>query len=84
MANGLVNLYKPALTKSKGQLKELTDKQQLIIEQLHSQNLSLSRTQHSIELQEMFNVIKIQIIKLQNIKRDMKSLHEKSIKLKVL
>lgn len=60
-----------------------SDKQNALIERMHEQNLELSAVHHSSDLLEMFSAIKIYQNKLVNIKKDMRSIHEKSAKLKV-
>lgn len=50
---------------------------------MHDENLQVSAVQYSPELRAIFNSIKIYQNKLVNIKKDMRSLHEKSTKLKV-
>ncbi|KAF2896014.1 hypothetical protein ILUMI_10161 [Ignelater luminosus] len=82
LSNGVVNIYKPNLSKVREQLHELTTKQNVLIEQLHNENLKLSWSQNSTEFQEMFNTIKAYQDKLLNIKKDMRALHERSTKLK--
>lgn len=61
-----------------------SDKQTALIEKMHEQNLELSAAHHSPDLHEIFSTIKVYQNKLVNIKKDMRSLHEKSTKLKVL
>lgn len=50
---------------------------------MHDENLQVSAVLHSSELQEIFSSIKVYQNKLMNIKKDMRSLHDKSTKLKV-
>lgn len=58
-------------------------KQAALVDHMHKENLDISRIKHSPELHDAFNVIKCYQAKLTNIKKDMKSLHERSTKLKV-
>lgn len=54
----------------------------MLLEQLHDENLKVSWTQNSVELQKMFDIISTYHNKLVNIKKDMRMLHDKNIKLK--
>ncbi|KAF5280130.1 hypothetical protein FQA39_LY18132 [Lamprigera yunnana] len=82
LADGLIKFYTPDLTYLKQQLKELTEKQNLLIEQLHDENLKVCWAQNWDDLHNTFNLIKIYQCKLVNIKKDMRNLHDKSAKLK--
>jgi hypothetical protein len=55
----------------------------MLLDQIHNENLNLSETQHSNDLTEMFNRVEVYQAKLTNIKKEMKNLHDKSVKLKV-
>lgn len=59
-------------------------KQQILIEQLHNENLKLAWSQNSSEIQEIYGLMKLYDSKLAGLKRNMKILHEKIIKLKVV
>ena len=54
-----------------------------MVDQLHNENLKIAWTQNSSELQEMFDMTKLYQSKLANIKKEMKTLHNRSVKLKV-
>ncbi|KAK5647167.1 hypothetical protein RI129_002059 [Pyrocoelia pectoralis] len=82
LASGLIDLYKPKLTNVNHQLKELTTKQNILVEQLHDENLKISWVKNSEEIIDMFNTIKVYQTKLFNIKREMRNLHDKSAKLR--
>ena len=58
-------------------------KQELLVEQLHNENLKMSWSQNSVELIKVFDTVASYQQKLTGIKRDMKGLHERSLKLKV-
>ncbi|KAL0266351.1 UNVERIFIED_CONTAM: hypothetical protein PYX00_008921 [Menopon gallinae] len=79
---GLLNVYQPKLTLVKGQLQELTDKQNVLYNQLHAENLKFAEARQSVDLQDMFRKIKIYREKLVSIKQNMVFLHEQSTKLK--
>ncbi|KRT81760.1 hypothetical protein AMK59_5656, partial [Oryctes borbonicus] len=79
---GCNELFVLPLLKIEKQISELTKKQQMLIEQLHNENLKLAWSQNSAELQEIYVTIKLYNIKLTTLKRNMKLLHEKTIKLK--
>ncbi|GJQ79229.1 hypothetical protein Trydic_g5473 [Trypoxylus dichotomus] len=64
------------------QISELMKKQQMLIKQLHNENLKLAWSQNSLELQEIYTTIKLYDTKLNSLKRNMKLLHERTIKLK--
>ncbi|GLV39874.1 Pallidin [Carabus blaptoides fortunei] len=82
LTTGVLEIYQPHLKKVQSQLHELTIKQKVLIEQLHNENLKLAWSQNSSDYQEMFKTIQIYRDKLVNIKKDMRTLHEKSTKLK--
>lgn len=82
LATGLIDLYKPSLTNVNNQLQELTTKQNILVEQLHDENLKISWAKNSEEMAEMFNMVKVYQTKLCNIKREMRNIHDKSAKLK--
>ncbi|CAG9835628.1 unnamed protein product [Diabrotica balteata] len=82
LSEGLLAIYKPALTNVKSQLKELTSKQTVLVTQIHQENLDLAEVQYSPEIQDMFKKMNLYHGKLTNIKKDMKQLHERSVKLK--
>ncbi|XP_044263249.1 biogenesis of lysosome-related organelles complex 1 subunit 6-like [Tribolium madens] len=82
LTQGLLNVYEPSLTQVEKALKELTDKETVLLDQIHTENLCLSETQHNDDLNEMFAKIELYQSKLTNIKREMKILHDKSLKLK--
>lgn len=56
----------------------------MLVEQLHNENLKLAWAQCSSDYQDMFKKIHVYRDKLINIKKEMRLLHEKSTKLKVL
>lgn len=60
------------------------EKQVCVHNQVHNENLSLAEMQYNNEIQEMVNKMKLYQNKLINIKKDIKLIHEKSTKLKVL
>ncbi|XP_017786562.1 PREDICTED: biogenesis of lysosome-related organelles complex 1 subunit 6 [Nicrophorus vespilloides] len=82
LSNGIVNRYKPQLDITKILLSELLEKQTVLVEQIHDENLKVSWTQNSVDLQKMFDTISTCHMKLSNIKKEMRGLHDKSIKLK--
>ncbi|XP_063905874.1 biogenesis of lysosome-related organelles complex 1 subunit 6-like [Zophobas morio] len=82
LTNGLLKTYGPSLTQVKNALSELTEKESTLLEQVHSENLALAESQHSDDLHTMFAKIETYQTKLVNIKKEMKHLHDKSVKLK--
>ncbi|XP_028138550.1 biogenesis of lysosome-related organelles complex 1 subunit 6 [Diabrotica virgifera virgifera] len=82
LSEGLLAIYKPALNNVQSQLKELTSKQTFLVTQIHQENLDLAEVQYSPEIQDMFKKMNLYHSKLTNIKKDMKQLHERSVKLK--
>jgi hypothetical protein len=82
LTKGLINIYEPGLSQVEKMLKELTEKESMLLDQIHNENLNLSETQHSNDLTEMFNRVEVYQAKLTNIKKEMKNLHDKSVKLK--
>lgn len=82
LTTGFTGIFKPPLEQTKHNLGELLEKQEVLLEQLHDENLKVSWTQNSVELQKMFDIISTYHNKLVNIKKDMRMLHDKNIKLK--
>ncbi|KAF7284921.1 biogenesis of lysosomal organelles complex 1 subunit pallidin [Rhynchophorus ferrugineus] len=82
LSKGFIEVLAPPLTETKKHLKELQETQAHLYDKLHSENLILSEVQHSDELHSMIDKIKVYNLKLQHIKKDIRTLHEKSIKLK--
>lgn len=72
------------MTVVKGQLHELTEKQNVLYNLLHTENLKFAQARYSVDLQDMFKKIKIYREKLVNIKQNMVFLHEQTTKLKVI
>ncbi|KAK9876035.1 hypothetical protein WA026_011149 [Henosepilachna vigintioctopunctata] len=82
LAKGLVDIYLPNLVKAKEHMQELEDKQKILSEHMHEQNLKISKV-HDLHLKmEMFDKIKLYEKKLSLLKKDMKQLHDWSVKLK--
>lgn len=63
-------------------LKELYSKQNALITQIHNENLVLSQVQHNDEIQEVFKLLNLYQAKLVDIKKNIKHLHDWSLKLK--
>jgi len=82
LTKGLLASYQPHLDKTRDQLKELTHKQEVLIDQLHNENLKVSWTQNSVDLIKMFDTITTYHNKLNGIKKDMRYIHDKNLKLK--
>ncbi|XP_022910759.1 biogenesis of lysosome-related organelles complex 1 subunit 6 [Onthophagus taurus] len=82
LAHGTLKLFVPPVTETKKQLSDLRVKQAILTEQMHNENLKLSWSQNQIELQEMFDLMRMYYGKLVNIKKQMRSIHERSSKLK--
>lgn len=61
-----------------------SSKQQELIARLHQENCNIAEVQYSQELQAMFVKMKQYHLKLQSIKKDIRGLHDKSQKLKVV
>lgn len=55
-----------------------------LVQKLHNENLSIAEVQYSQEVQAMFTKMKFYHSKLLVIKKDIKGLHERSQRLKVL
>ncbi|XP_044763198.1 uncharacterized protein LOC123320092 [Coccinella septempunctata] len=82
LAKGVLDLYLPSLIKAKDQMQELQDKQKVLTDHMHDQNMKIAKI-HDLELKmQMFDKIKIYDRKLSVLKKDMKQLHEWSLKLK--
>ncbi|XP_057659220.1 biogenesis of lysosome-related organelles complex 1 subunit 6-like [Diorhabda carinulata] len=81
LSKGFVSIYKPSLTNIQMQLTELTSKQNMLIIQMHDENIDLADVQHSPEIQELFKKMNLYQNKLITIRKAMKQLHERSTKL---
>ncbi|XP_056641514.1 biogenesis of lysosome-related organelles complex 1 subunit 6-like [Diorhabda sublineata] len=81
LSKGFVSIYKPSLTNIQRQLNELTSKQNMLIIQMHDENIDLADVQHSPEIQELFKKMNLYQNKLLTIRKAMKQLHERSTKL---
>lgn len=82
LADGLLAVYQAPLQQIKGELYELTTKQETLISQMEVENKKLSDTQEDVELNELFSTVKIYQGKLATIKKEMMTIHERSFKLK--
>lgn len=82
LSNGFMEHYQSDLTIVQKQLFEIQDKTNVLKEQLHDENLKLSWTQNSVELQEMVDTLSIYQNRLKMIKKQMKTIMEKTNKLK--
>lgn len=82
LSEGFLELYQPTLRSTKENLNELLVKQKLLAEDVHEGNLKLSAVDELNLKTEMFNKIKLYQNKLAIIKKDIKQLHENSVKLK--
>lgn len=64
--------------------KNCSTKQQELVARLHQENCNIAEVQYSQELQAMFVKMKQYNLKLQGIKKDIRGLHDRSQKLKVI
>ncbi|CAH1170396.1 unnamed protein product [Phaedon cochleariae] len=82
LSEGLLKIYEPSLTNLQIQLAEMQSKQNKLTSQIHEENISLAKVQYSTEIQDTFKKMSLYHNKLLGIKRDMKQIHERSMKLK--
>ncbi|XP_060536263.1 uncharacterized protein LOC132708141 [Cylas formicarius] len=79
---GMVNAYQPPLAGVQKQLNELVEQQENLLSKIHLEYASILDIQGSPDLQDMFNKMKTYNSKLQDIKKDMRILHEQGAKLR--
>lgn len=84
LSDGLLKHYKEPLEKVQEHLRELTTDQNKIIMQLHEENLALSEQFFSPDIQDLIKKMNLYHGKLMDIKKNMKNLHERSTRLKML
>ncbi|XP_045467161.1 uncharacterized protein LOC123675727 [Harmonia axyridis] len=82
LAKGVIDLYLPSIIKAEEHMQGLQDKQKVLTDHMHEQNMKIAKI-HDLELKmQIFDKMRIYEKKLSTLKKDMKHLHEWSIKLK--
>ncbi|KAJ8920293.1 hypothetical protein NQ315_011954 [Exocentrus adspersus] len=82
LSKGLVSLYSSPLEETEKHLKELTAKQKFVEAQISEEFLKISEVVQSTELQSTAVKLKTYNEKLLTLQKDMKSIYERSTKLK--
>ncbi|KFM60540.1 Pallidin, partial [Stegodyphus mimosarum] len=82
LAYGTLSLYLDDTKKISSSLNELTRNQNIVIETLEQENSKLSDAMKMYNLDEMFSKIKQYNVKVQLLKKEMLTIHDRSVKLK--
>ncbi|KAL2740399.1 biogenesis of lysosome-related organelles complex 1 subunit 6-like [Vespula squamosa] len=82
LATGILTIYQPSLEKVKENLNELTNKQEVLLDQIQNDNKKLQDVLEDTDLNEMFATIKLYQGKLTTIKKEMVMVHDRTFKLK--
>ncbi|XP_076292784.1 biogenesis of lysosomal organelles complex 1 subunit pallidin [Lasioglossum baleicum] len=82
LAEGLLSIYKSPLEQVHKELTEVTGKQQALLNQMQGENKKLQETYEDVDLNKMFQTVKVYQGKLSIMKKEMASIHERTFKLK--
>ncbi|XP_053988049.1 biogenesis of lysosome-related organelles complex 1 subunit 6-like [Hylaeus volcanicus] len=82
LAEGLLNIYQLPLEQVQKELNEATSKQEALLAQMQIENKKLQETFENVNLNEMFQTIKVYQGKLTSMKKEMALIHERTFKLK--
>ncbi|XP_076627654.1 biogenesis of lysosomal organelles complex 1 subunit pallidin [Colletes latitarsis] len=82
LAEGLLNIYQLPLEQVQKELDEATSKQEALLSQMQIENKKLQETFENVNLNEMFQTIKVYQGKLALMKKEMALIHERTFKLK--
>ncbi|XP_033336399.1 biogenesis of lysosomal organelles complex 1 subunit pallidin [Megalopta genalis] len=82
LAEGLLGIYKLPLEQVHKELAEVTTKQQALLNQMQGENTKLQQTVEDVDLNKMFQTVKVYQGKLISMKKEMASIHERTFKLK--
>lgn len=82
LAEGLLSQYQAQLEQVEKKLDEVRTKQETLLEQMQMENKKLQDTYDDVNLDEMFQTIKVSQGKLVLMKKEMASIHERTFKLK--
>ncbi|XP_043505590.1 biogenesis of lysosome-related organelles complex 1 subunit 6 isoform X1 [Polistes fuscatus] len=82
LATGILSIYQPSLEKVKENLNELTNKQEVLLDQIQNDNKKFQDIIEDADLNDMFATIKLYQGKLTNIKKEMVTVHDRTYKLK--
>ncbi|XP_031829553.1 biogenesis of lysosomal organelles complex 1 subunit pallidin isoform X1 [Nomia melanderi] len=82
LAEGLLSIYQSPLEQVHRELNEITSKQETLFNQMQAENEKLQEIFDDVDLNEMFQTIKVYQGKLTFIKKEMASIHERTFKLK--
>ncbi|XP_034950327.1 uncharacterized protein Pldn isoform X2 [Chelonus insularis] len=82
LTKGLLDIYQPSLTQIKDELQELLKKQESLFDKMEIENKHLTETSEDELCNSMYSTIKLYNDKLRRIKREMSTIHERTLKLK--
>lgn len=82
LAEGVLSQYQVQLEQVEKKLDEVRNKQETLLDQMQIENRKLQDSFEDVNLDEMFQTIKVSQGKLVLMKREMASIHERTFKLK--
>ncbi|KAK0079507.1 hypothetical protein PV325_001171 [Microctonus aethiopoides] len=82
LVQGILDVYQSPLQQMKDELQELLKKQESLVDKMQVENKQLAETAEDEQCIEMYSTIKIYNDKLTRIKKEMTSIHERTLKLK--
>ncbi|KAK0076607.1 hypothetical protein PV326_010651 [Microctonus aethiopoides] len=82
LVQGILDVYQSPLQQMKDELQELLKKQESLVDKMQVENKQLAETAEDEQCMEMYSTIKIYNDKLTRIKKEMTSIHERTLKLK--
>ncbi|KAK0175341.1 hypothetical protein PV327_009095 [Microctonus hyperodae] len=82
LVQGILDVYQSPLQQMKNELQELLKKQESLVDKMQVENKQLTETAEDEQCIEMYSTIKIYNDKLLRIKKEMSSIHERTLKLK--
>ncbi|XP_017884645.1 biogenesis of lysosome-related organelles complex 1 subunit 6-like [Ceratina calcarata] len=82
LAEGLLSQYQVQLVHVQKKLDEVRNKQETLLDQMQFENKKLQDTFNDENLNEMFQTIKVSQGKLVLMKKEMASIHDRTLKLK--
>ncbi|CAK9833566.1 Biogenesis of lysosome-related organelles complex 1 subunit 6 [Anthophora retusa] len=82
LSEGLLNLYQDKFEHVKKKLDEVRVKQETLYDKIQIENKKLQETFDDVHLNEMFQTVKTSQGKLVTMKKEMISIHERTVKLR--
>lgn len=82
LAEGFLNQYQEQWEQTEKKLDEVKNKQETLLDQMQTENKKLQDVFDDVKLNETFQMIKVSQGKLILMKKEMASIHERTLKLK--